>query len=64
MDSVTGFRLFDYDRENLNLVLNNLQPKNRIDFELVSDNLVAADYKKLPRTLISWKNFLKMISKY
>lgn len=41
----------DAERENLNLVLNNLQPKNRIDFCLVSDNRIAADYKKLFRIL-------------
>lgn len=39
------------DRENLNLVLNNLQPKQKIDFRLVSDNRIAADYKKLFRIL-------------
>lgn len=39
------------DRENLNLVLNNLSPKNKIDFRLVSDNRIAADYKKLLRIL-------------
>ena len=39
------------DRENLNLVLNNLQPKNKIDFKLVSDNRIAADYKKLLRVI-------------
>ena len=39
------------DRENLNLVLNNLQPKSKIDFRLVSDNRIAADYKKLFRIL-------------
>ena len=39
------------DRENLNLVLNNLQPKKKIDFKLVSDNRIAADYKKLLRVI-------------
>ena len=39
------------DRENLNLVLNNLQAKTKIDFCLVSDNRIAADYKKLFRIL-------------
>ena len=39
------------DRENLNLVLNNLQPKQKIDFRLVSDNRIAADYKKLFRII-------------
>lgn len=41
----------DSDRENLNLVLNNLQAKTKIDFCLVSDNRIAADYKKLLRIL-------------
>jgi len=41
----------DADRENLNLVLNNLKPKIKIDFCLVSDNRIAADYKKLFRIL-------------
>ncbi|MEN8118359.1 MAG: hypothetical protein ABFS16_15340 [Bacteroidota bacterium] len=39
------------DSENLNLVLNNLQPKHKIDFKLVSHNRTAADYKKLFRIL-------------
>lgn len=39
------------DRENLDMVLNNLQPQNKIDFRLVSDNRIAADYKKLLRIL-------------
>ncbi|MDD2380741.1 MAG: hypothetical protein WCY58_11910 [Mariniphaga sp.] len=39
------------DRENLNLLLNNLQPKSKIDFKLVSDNRIAADYKKLLRVV-------------
>ena len=39
------------DSENLNLVLNNLQPSLKIDFRLVSDNRAAADYKKLFRIL-------------
>lgn len=39
------------DRENLNLVLNNLPATNKIDFKLVSDNRIAADYKKLFRIL-------------
>ena len=39
------------DRENLNLVLNGLEPENKIDFKLVSDNRAAADYKKLFRIL-------------
>ena len=39
------------EQDNLNLVLNNLQPKHKIDFKLVSDNRAAADYKKLFRIL-------------
>jgi hypothetical protein len=39
------------DNENFNLILNNLQPNNKIDFHLVSDNRTAADYKKLFRIL-------------
>jgi hypothetical protein len=39
------------DRENLNLVLNNLPPTNRINFRLISDNRISADYKKLFRIL-------------
>jgi len=39
------------DLENLNLILNNLQPKQKINFRLVSDNRTAADYKKLFRIL-------------
>ena len=39
------------DRGNLNLVLNNLSPKHKIDFKLVSANRAAADYKKLLRIL-------------
>lgn len=41
----------DPDRENLNLVLSNLSPSQKIDFKLVSDNRIAADYKKLFRIL-------------
>ena len=37
------------DRENLTLMLNNLPITNKIDFRLVSDNRIAADYKKLLR---------------
>jgi len=44
-----GFSEPDY--ENLNLVLNNLKPKHKIDFKLVSANKSAADYKKLFRIL-------------
>ena len=47
--SVLGFS--ESDRGNLNLVLNNLSPKHKIDFKLVSDNRAAADYKKLLRIL-------------
>ncbi len=39
------------DRENINLVLNGLEIKSKIDFKLVSDNRTAADYKKLLRIL-------------
>ncbi|WP_340112974.1 hypothetical protein [Maribellus mangrovi] len=39
------------DRENINLVLNGLEIKSKIDFKLVSDNRAAADYKKLFRIL-------------
>jgi hypothetical protein len=43
---------FSYsDRENFNLVLNNLSPNKKIDFRLISDNRIAADYKKLLRIL-------------
>ena len=54
--NINGIQLPDLgfpesDRENLNLVLNNLPPKHKIDFKLVSDNRVAADYKKLFRIL-------------
>lgn len=41
----------DSDRQNLNTVLNNLKPKSKIDFCLVSDNRISADYKKLFRIL-------------
>lgn len=43
----------DSDREELNLLLNNLQPLRKIDFKLVSANKSAADYKKLFRILHS-----------
>ena len=49
--SLSGLGFSESERENLNLVLNNLQPKNKIDFRLVSDNRIAADYKKLFRIL-------------
>lgn len=39
------------DRENLNLLLNGFEPANKINFCLVSDNRIAADYKKLFRIL-------------
>lgn len=39
------------NRENINLVLNGLEIKSKIDFKLVSDNRTAADYKKLLRIL-------------
>ncbi len=41
----------EHDRENINLVLNGLEIKSKIDFKLVSDNRTAADYKKLFRIL-------------
>ncbi|WP_372650865.1 hypothetical protein [Draconibacterium sp.] len=41
----------EHDRENINLVLNGLETKSKIDFKLVSDNRTAADYKKLLRIL-------------
>lgn len=41
----------DSDREELSLILNNLQPSRKVDFKLVSDNRIAADYKKLFRIL-------------
>lgn len=48
---LTDLGFSDPDRENLNLVLSNLSPSRRIDFKLVSDNQIAADYKKLFRIL-------------
>ncbi|WP_159519773.1 hypothetical protein [Sunxiuqinia indica] len=39
------------DRDKLNLLLNNQQPNSKIDFLLISDNRMAADYKKLFRIL-------------
>jgi len=44
-----GFSLADL--EKFNLILNNIQPNEKIDFHLVSDNRTAADYKKLFRIL-------------
>lgn len=49
--SLSGIGFSESDRENINLVLNNLRPNNKIDFRLVSDNRIAADYKKLFRIL-------------
>ena len=49
--SLSSIGFTESDREDLNLILNNLQPKNKIDFRLVSDNRIAADYKKLFRIL-------------
>ena len=49
--SLLNLGFVESDQKNLNLILNNLQPKNKIDFKLVSDNRVAADYKKLFRIL-------------
>lgn len=48
---IENLGFLESDRDNLNLVLNNLSPKNKIDFRLVSDNRIAADYKKLLRIL-------------
>ena len=36
----------DSDRQNLNLVLNNIKPKNRINFRLVSDSRIAVESRK------------------
>jgi len=44
-----GFR--EADSENLTLILNGFEPTCKIDFRLVSDNRIAADYKKLFRIL-------------
>jgi hypothetical protein len=49
--SINDLGFSESDRENFNLILNNLQPNNKIDFHLVSDNRAAADYKKLFRIL-------------
>jgi len=49
--SLADLGFLQNDNENLNLILNNLQPKHKIDFQLVSDNRTAADYKKLFRIL-------------
>lgn len=48
---IENLGFLESDRDNLNLMLNNLSPKNKIDFKLVSDNRIAADYKKLLRIL-------------
>lgn len=48
---LTSIGFMESERENLNLVLNNLKPNNKIDFRLVADNRIAADYKKLFRIL-------------
>lgn len=48
---ITDLGFTENDRYNLNLVLNNLQPNDKIDFRLVSDNRIAAEYKKLFRIL-------------
>lgn len=47
--SKVGFA--ENDNSNLTLVLNNVRPKQKIDFKLVSDNRIAADYKQLLRIL-------------
>jgi hypothetical protein len=49
--SLSDLGFSDTDNENLNLILNNLQPKHKIDFWLVADNRIAADYKRLFRIL-------------
>jgi len=49
--SMADLGFSETDKDNLNLILNNLSPKNKIDFKLVSDNRIAADYKKLMRIL-------------
>ncbi|MEZ5199199.1 MAG: hypothetical protein R2764_23290 [Bacteroidales bacterium] len=49
--SLSRLGFSESEQENLNMVLNNLQPKNKIEFRLVSDNRIAADYKKLFRIL-------------
>ncbi|MFV0265614.1 MAG: hypothetical protein ACK5HT_00605 [Draconibacterium sp.] len=41
----------EQDRPKINLVLNGLETKSKIDFKLVSDNRSSADYKKLFRIL-------------
>lgn len=48
---IENMGFIESDRDNLNLVLNSLTPKSKIDFKLVSDNRIAADYKKLFRVL-------------
>jgi len=55
-NNLNGVRLSDLgfterDRENLNLILNGLEPESKMDFKLVSDNRASADYKKLLRIL-------------
>jgi len=49
--SINDLGFSESDREDFNLILNNLQPNNKIDFHLVSDNRAAVDYKKLFRIL-------------
>ncbi len=49
--SLTSIGFSESERKNINLILNNLSPNNKIDFQLVSDNRIAADYKKLFRIL-------------
>ena len=48
---LSNIGFLESEMENINLVLNNLRPTNKIDFCLVSDNRIAADYKKLLRIL-------------
>ena len=40
-----GLGFTEQDRENINLVLNGLEIKSKIDFKLISDNRAAGDYK-------------------
>jgi hypothetical protein len=49
--NLPGLGFSEPDLENLNLLLNGFEPKSKIDFRLVSDNRIAADYKKLFRIL-------------
>lgn len=50
------------DLSNLNLILNNFPPKNKIDFELVSDNRIAADPEKFGKGYCT--GFAKPVREY